>query len=150
MLNRLVQQWRRYQCLRDTAADVSVRLVQYHRGRGAGRGYVGDSNTSVEVVYNGGLYVFGGTSVGAPQWAALVALANAMRSSSATLTSANSALYSLAQYNGTYAVNSSYFFDITSGNNGTDPDEYSVVGYDLVTGVGSPVANNLLPALSLK
>ena len=101
---------------------------------------VGDPSTGVEVVYGGRLYVFGGTSVGAPQWAAMVAVSNSMRSSGA-LNSANSAIYSLA---------SSNFFDITSGNNGSDPDDYSVAGYDLVTGLGSPFAANVITALSTK
>jgi hypothetical protein len=42
------------------------------------------------------------------------------------------------------------YFDVSSGNNGSDADDFSVPGYDLVTGVGSPAAVGLLPALSLK
>jgi subtilase family serine protease len=101
--------------------------------------YLGDPNTGVEVVYGGRLYVFGGTSVGAPQWAALVAVSNSMRSSG-TLNAADSALYSLP----------ADLFDITSGQNGSDPDDFAVGGYDLVTGLGSPMAQNLVPALSTK
>jgi subtilase family serine protease len=52
--------------------------------------YLGDPNTGVLVVYRNNLYVFGGTSVGAPQWAALVAL------SKASLASAETTLYSAA------------------------------------------------------
>ena len=113
--------------------------------------YLADPNTGVEVVYGGRLYVFGGTSVGAPQWAGLIALANSLRTAgSGTLNSANTALYTLAQSNGTYVVNPANFLDISSGNNGADPDDYAVIGYDLVTGVGSPLADGLVPALSLK
>jgi subtilase family serine protease len=102
--------------------------------------YLGDPNTGVLVVYRNNLYVFGGTSVGAPQWAALVAL------SKASLASADTTLYSVAGTANT--INPSYFHDITSGNNGADPDDYAIAGYDLVTGLGSPVANGLVPALS--
>jgi len=113
--------------------------------------YVANPNTGVEVVYGGQLYVFGGTSVGAPQWAGLVALANSMRSSgSGTLSSANNALYSLAMTGGGYTINPNNFFDILSGNNGADPDDYALAGYDLVTGLGSPAAAGLLSGLSLK
>lgn len=104
--------------------------------------YVADPNTGVEVVYGGKLYVFGGTSVGAPQWSALVALANTLNNSSPS--SANTAIYSAA---GTANTINGNFYDITSGNNGTDTDDYAIPGYDLVTGLGSPVANALAPAL---
>jgi subtilase family serine protease len=105
--------------------------------------YLGDPNTGVLVVYQNNLYVFGGTSVGAPQWAALVAL------SQASLNSADAALYSAASVTGTAnTINPSYFHDIQSGNNGADPDDYAIAGYDLVTGLGSPVANGLVPALT--
>jgi subtilase family serine protease len=102
--------------------------------------YLADPNTGVLVVYQGNLYVFGGTSVGAPQWAALVALLKA------PLASADATLYSVAWTANT--INPSYFYDITSGNNGRDIDDYAIGGYDLVTGLGSPVANGLVPALS--
>ena len=42
--------------------------------------YVADPNTGVGVAYGRYLYEVGGTSVGAPQWAALIALANQSRS----------------------------------------------------------------------
>jgi hypothetical protein len=37
------------------------------------------------------------------------------------------------------------FHDVTSGNNGL---YYDTAGYDLVTGIGSLQANNLVPALT--
>ena len=111
--------------------------------------YVADPNTGVEVVYGGRLYVFGGTSVGAPQWAALVALANSARSAG-TLSSADAAVYNVANFNSSFTINPNNLFDIASGNNGStsDPDDFALAGYDLVTGVGSPVATGLVPALS--
>lgn len=89
--------------------------------------------------YNGttGWIQVGGTSAGAPQWAAQQALINAARSTS--MSSTGSCIYSLAT--------SSYtdFFDISSGNNGA----YNCTpGFDLVTGLGSPNAPALVPAMS--
>jgi len=101
--------------------------------------YNADPNTGVAVYdstpYFGssGWYQIGGTSAGAPQWAALIALANAGRIS--PLGSAGGSLYSLNS--------PSNLLDIVSGSNG-----YAAgVGYDLVTGIGSPVAGSLVPAL---
>ena len=108
--------------------------------------FVADPNTGVYVVYGRYLYQVGGTSVGAPQWAALVALAN---QGGTTLGSgANAAIYKLAA-NPTPppTINPTYFLDIISGNNGSHQDDYAVAGYDLVTGLGSPWANTLVPAL---
>lgn len=112
--------------------------------------YQGAPNPGVStyITPRGGWLNVYGTSVGAPQWAALIALANSARNSG-VLSNANTAVYSIA---GTGAippnVNPSYLLDIDSGGNGTDPDDFSIVGYDFVTGLGSPSANNLVPALS--
>jgi uncharacterized repeat protein (TIGR03803 family) len=102
--------------------------------------YDADPNTGVAVYLTGygWIQILGGTSMSAPQWTALSALANSLRPQS--INSAPGALYSLATAN--YA---GYFHDITSGSNGT----YSAgVGYDLVTGLGSPIANQLIVALA--
>ena len=80
---------------------------------------------------------FGGTSMSAPQWAALFALANSLRASS--ISSAPSTVYSLA--NSSYA---GYFRDIVSGSNGHSAGP----GYDLVTGLGSPLGDPLVLALA--
>ena len=77
-----------------------------------------------------GWMVIGGTSAGAPQWAALVAIADQglAQAGKGSLDGAQSRIYQLS---------SADFHDITSGSNG-----YSAgAGYDLVTGRGSPVAN---------
>lgn len=79
---------------------------------------------------SGGWMVVGGTSAGAPQWAALVAIADQglVQAGKGTLDGAQSRVYQLP---------SADFHDITSGSNG-----YSAgAGYDLVTGLGSPLAN---------
>lgn len=100
--------------------------------------------------------LFGGTSVAAPVFAGIVALANQYlvttgARSQAGLGNINPALYRLAQTPGV-------FHDITSGNNivpcaGGSPScsggsyGYSAgTGYDLVTGLGSPDVYNLLQA----
>jgi hypothetical protein len=61
---------------------------------------------------------------------------------------AGSDLYSAA---GTAdVINSNNFFDIISGNNGSDPDDVAITGYDLITGLGSPAAGGLVPAITGK
>ena len=73
---------------------------------------------------------FGGTSAGAPQWAALVAIADQGRAlaGKGSLANAQDALYSLSR---------SDFHDIASGSNGYR----AASGYDLASGLGSPIAN---------
>ncbi len=93
----------------------------------------------------------GGTSAGAPQWAALMAIANSIRKaatpSKAPLTGSNPHLYSIATGPG-YASN---YHDITAGNNTNGqcgPLCSAARGYDFVTGLGSPNAANLIKALA--
>src|SRR4029079_1763272 len=73
---------------------------------------------------------YGGTSAGAPQWAALIAIADQGRAlaGKGSLANAQDALYSLSR---------SDFHDITSGSNGISAKS----GYDLASGLGSPIAN---------
>ena len=105
-----------------------------------------DPNSGVSVYdsYNGGSapwYQIGGTSLATPCWAALVAIANQLRANQGLtpldgVSQTLPKLYSLA----------ADFHNITSGSNGG----YSAgTGYDLVTGLGSPVANLLVPALAV-
>lgn len=92
-----------------------------------------------------GWFEVGGTSVGSPSWAALVALADQGRATPlATSGSSNilNDLYSLAGATGSSGYTTD-FHDITSGSNGNP----ALPGYDLVTGIGSPQGNNLIPAL---
>ncbi len=78
---------------------------------------------------------WGGTSFAAPRWAAFIALANqqAAISQAAPVGYLNAKLYRIAA--GTNYTKD--FHDITQGNNGTYP---AVVGFDDVTGLGSPQA----------
>ncbi|WP_395753282.1 choice-of-anchor D domain-containing protein [Prosthecobacter sp.] len=85
-----------------------------------------------------GWITVGGTSAGAPQWAALSALVNSSRSKA--LSAPAEALYYLAATSFTPD-----FRDITAGSNG---GFLATVAYDLVTGLGSPAASTLIPSLS--
>jgi subtilase family serine protease len=111
--------------------------------------YLADPNTGVYVYCStygrsAGWWQVGGTSAGAPQWAALIALANQGRASGV---SGNKDIYSATVAGTPPTINLNNFLDISSGSNGSDPDDISVGGYDLVTGLGSPVATRVVPAL---
>jgi subtilase family serine protease len=102
-----------------------------------------DPNSGVYVLdsYAGGWYQVGGTSLATPMFAGLVAIANQGRAldGQSTLNGLTQTLPDL------YSLPSSDFHDVTTGSNGT----YSAgPGYDLVTGLGTPVANLLVPALA--
>jgi subtilase family serine protease len=86
---------------------------------------------------------YGGTSFAAPMWAGFIALVNEQLASNGAqpIGFLNPTIYSQNVNASTYAAD---FHDITSGTSGS----YSaVVGYDLVTGWGSPTAS-LVAALS--
>lgn len=91
---------------------------------------------------------FGGTSFAAPRWAGFLALANeqAALSGKPSLGFINPAIYSLG--NGPNRDN--VFHDISSGNNnnGKGQSYHAVVGYDLITGWGSPNGQNLIDSLN--
>jgi subtilase family serine protease len=99
------------------------------------------SGSSPFAVRNGGGWIgVYGTSAGAPQWAALLAIANQGRALAGQgsldgLTQTLPMLYHLPQ---------SDFHDITAGGNGG----YAAgPGYDLVTGRGSPIADRIIAGL---
>lgn len=113
--------------------------------------YDADPNTGFPVydsiTFNNqsGWFQVGGTSAGAPQWAALIAIANSSRQAAgkALLNSSNATIYKLATLN-----YSSDYYDITTGTNGTCGAVCAATGgYDYVTGLGSPQGNNIIPAL---
>ncbi|HEV2946638.1 MAG TPA: S53 family peptidase [Gemmataceae bacterium] len=98
---------------------------------------------SVSYFGQSGWFEVGGTSAGAPLWAALVAIADQGRGSAGSLDGATQTLPALYQL-GTGANASSNFHDITSGTSGSNS---ASPGYDKVTGLGTPVANNLVQGL---
>jgi subtilase family serine protease len=110
--------------------------------------YDGDPSTGVPT-YNSnscagcltGWTQWGGTSIGAPQWAALFAIANSVRLKTAktALTQPQTLLYSAGE---------AAYHDITSGSNGSCGSECQAgPGYDFVTGLGSPLYGVLIAHL---
>jgi subtilase family serine protease len=104
------------------------------------------------ICYDSGICAtnWGGTSFAAPRWAGFLALANQQvvaNGHRAGLGFINPTLYSIGQ-------SSNYdsdFHDITSGNNDTNGQTQwykAVVGYDLVTGWGSPNGQSLINTLA--
>ena len=98
-----------------------------------------DPNTGAYVYLNGTVKQIGGTSWAAPTWAGFCALINQARAQVGLgpLGLLGPRIYPL--------VGTGAFRDITSGNNGGYP---ATVGYDMVTGLGSPIMSALLPALT--
>ena len=98
-----------------------------------------DPHGGCYLVLHGSIRTYGGTSWGAPMWAAICALINEARANAKLppLGFLNPRLYPLL---GTDA-----FRDIVEGSNG----EYSAApGYDMVTGLGVPNVRKLILALS--
>jgi subtilase family serine protease len=90
----------------------------------------------------------GGTSLSTPQWAGLIAIANALRAvnGKAALAAPHAALYTnISTVAGTYA---SAFADITQGSHGTCGACSGETGYDQATGLGTPNVASLLSTLS--
>ena len=93
---------------------------------------------------------YGGTSYAAPRMAGYIALANqqAVENGKPTLGFLNPALYTA----GLSASSASIFHDITTGTNPSQPNGtpvyHAAVGYDLVTGWGSPVGPALINTLT--
>jgi subtilase family serine protease len=92
-------------------------------------------------------FITGGTSASSPVWAALAAIADQM--AGRALGYLNPALYQIG-------ISSNYaqdFRDVTTGNNSFSGRGASVQGYsagpgwDPVTGLGEPLADQLLPDL---
>jgi subtilase family serine protease len=118
-------------------------------------------NGGVIIILGGRHGVIGGTSAGAPQWAAIVALANELRGKQGRLPlgRATPQLYAIAQDSRSYGED---FHDILTGNNalgGTAglpwlgipplPGFSAATGFDIPTGLGTPDVANLLKDLSV-
>jgi hypothetical protein len=86
---------------------------------------------------------FGGTSDAAPQWAALIAIADQGRAV-AGLSSLDGATQTLPML---YSLPATDFHDITTGSSTGSPHESAGPGYDLATGRGTPVANLIVSGL---
>jgi len=108
--------------------------------------YDANPKTGVPIYISQGIYRLigwlevGGTSMAAPEWAALFAIANSMRAA-ASKTPLSQAQFDLYPVSGDY-------HDIVSGTNGSCGALCTAgPGYDFVTGLGSPRADALIPAL---
>ncbi len=94
--------------------------------------YNADSSTGVRVYYNNYWYIVGGTSAGSPQWAGIYALG---------LSASHENLYYKAS-----TAHATYFRDIVLGST----SKYSAaIGYDYITGLGSPLNFNFSKSLDV-
>lgn len=102
---------------------------------------VADPFTGVQIVLDQNLVIGGGTSQAAPIWAGLTALMNQyiVDNGGRPLGDINPLLYRVAR-----GSKLPGFRDITRGGNAVDNP---TLGYDLVTGLGSPNVDNLVRAL---
>jgi hypothetical protein len=140
-----------------TTSDYSARMtpdVAYNANPSTGYA-IYDSIASSDYGTVAGWNEVGGTSAAAPQWSAIIALADQERgltdggsgASAGKPLDTNQVLTTLYNTLGSSPTNSTYtsvFHDITTGSNG-----YSAgPGYDLATGLGTPIVNNLVPLLA--
>jgi hypothetical protein len=92
-----------------------------------------------------GWFQVGGTSASSPLWAGIIAAADQARVSAGkgqlSSTQTLNLLYSLARS----SAYSSDFHDVTSGSNFVATAK---IGYDMVTGLGSPISSSLIAAAS--
>ena len=93
------------------------------------------------------LHEIGGTSLACPCWAGLIAITDQIRAGLGytSVTGASQTLPALYDIYNNPTEYSRDFNDIQTGGNGT----YNAgPGYDLVTGIGTPIANQLVPDLA--
>ena len=94
----------------------------------------------------GGWFIVGGTSCSSPEFSGIVAIADQIAGHG--LGQINPTLYKLAADPVKYATD---FYDVTTGNNQADPSipgYPATTGWDPVTGLGTPNAAMLAPALA--
>jgi subtilase family serine protease len=103
-----------------------------------------DPYTGMAIYINGQWTLAGGTSASAPLWAGIVAVGSQM--ANRPLGFLNPGLYKIGD---TAGQNAQDFRDIIQGNNtnANVPGYSAVPGWDPVTGLGSPLADKLLPDL---
>ena len=88
----------------------------------------------------------GGTSLACPLWAGMIAIADQGRAI-AGLGSLDGAHQTLPELYQAYKATPTEFHDITSGSSIAGPTYAPATGYDLATGLGSPVGSLLIPRL---
>jgi kumamolisin len=103
--------------------------------------FLGDPRTGAAIFFRGTWRQAGGTSLGAPAWAAIWALVNeAAQKAGRSAQSAPMMVYQI----GNSAAYSQAFHDITSGGNGY---YLATVGWDPITGWGTPDVSGLAAAV---
>jgi len=140
------------------APSLLFGVPSYQAGLGlSARGPDVDYNAAIDggvlVVYGGFgspvLFIVGGTSAGSPQWAGITALVNQARANTGKgpIGDLNPALYAI-YHSARYATD---FHDITVGNDqlvGSSVGFSSGTGYDVASGIGSPVVDQLIVDLT--
>jgi subtilase family serine protease len=117
-----------------SAADVSMNADPY-RGQ-----YVA---TMAPGATSAGWVSAGGTSIGAPEWAGIVAISNAQRALSGKPAhgAPHESLYAVSTNSAIYGTS---FMDVVLGANGPCALCSAAAGYDAPTGLGTPNAADLL------
>ena len=95
-----------------------------------------------------GYYVVSGTSAAVPVWAGILASVDGARAAAGrpSLTNVHDALYvAIGGQKSTYA---GALYDVTAGTNGTCGDCSATAGFDVLTGLGTPVGPGLLAGLA--
>src|SRR5438093_2072258 len=140
------------------APSLLFGVPSYQSGLGlSARGPDVDYNAAIDggvlVVYGGFgapvLFIVGGTSAGSPQWAGIAALANQARAmvSKGPIGDLNPVLYAI-YHSARYSTD---FHDITVGNDqlvGSSVGFSAGTGYDLASGIGSPIVDQLIVDLA--
>jgi hypothetical protein len=117
-----------------TTPDVAFAADPLKGGLSVRDSYNNDASTP------GPWQTVGGTSLGTPAWAALTAIADQGRALAGLPPLDSAGL--LARL---YSLPAADFHDVTSGSNGGFT---AAAGYDLVTGLGTPITNMLVPHLA--
>jgi subtilase family serine protease len=140
------------------APSLLFGVPSYQAGLGlTARGPDVDYNAAVDggvlIVYGGFgfpvLFIVGGTSAGSPQWAGITALANQARANlgKGPIGDLNPVLYAI-YHSARYSTD---FHDITIGNDqlvGTPLGFGAGTGYDLASGIGTPIVDQLIVDLA--
>jgi subtilase family serine protease len=135
---------------RRTIPDVSILAASNPANPGTPIGSVSDTEPGVAVYdsYNDGTYTItapwqlgGGTSLATPIWGALIATADQLRQSVGEAPLDTSQTQQIL-----YSLPADAFHKIVAGHNLVP--YYAVGNYNFVTGLGSPGANVLVPALA--
>lgn len=95
-----------------------------------------------------GWVIAGGTSVAAPQWAGLLAVANAVRAGAGKAALGNLSPAFYRAVTGSANLYSQNLYDVQTGKNGACRGCAAGSNYDLVTGLGTPRAAALISQLA--